>query len=156
MAIHRSLCFRRKGTEMASHHINSRHSLWGNPSSLGVLSFIRFLYFETTSFFALLFGRKFLYIRQTPRVKQPTYIISLWKINLLFIFYSAFIFIEIFSHKMYTDNVFSSLIYPNPPHLPKLPTSYFLFLSVLKPNRQKRSKQTRRKIKPINKEKTWM
>lgn len=36
---------------------------------------------------------------------------------------------------MHSDHVFS-LIYPNPPHLTKLPTSNFLFLSVLKTNKQ--------------------
>lgn len=59
-----------------------------------------------------------------------------------------------FFHKMHSDHVFSSLIYPNPPHLTKLPTPNFLFLSVLKTNKQiKEAHKKEEKIKQRNKEK---
>lgn len=55
---------------------------------------------------------------------------------------------------MHFDHVFSSLIYPNPPHLPKLPTPNFLFLFVLKTNKQiKEAHKKEEKIKQRNKEK---
>lgn len=57
---------------------------------------------------------------------------------------------------MHSDHVFSSLIYPNPPHLTKLPTPNFLFLSVLKTNKQIKEAHKKEENKTKKQRKTCM